>query len=355
MTELATYEGSPGNTALMLNPTHLNNMMAVANIMASGRCTVPAHLQKSPGDCLAVVMQAAQWGMNPFAVAQKTHVVSGTLGYEGQLVNAVINTSGLLQHRLKFEWFGNWEKIVGKFKTVESKTKKDDNGYFKKYIVPNWNENDEVGLGVRCWSTLKGEVEPRTLEILMAQARTRNSTLWTEDPKQQIAYLAEKRWARLHAPDVMMGVYTPDELEREPKDMGMADEVLPAAKKDSAELPACSDELFATRLTEWHKAIASGRATAEAVLAKAATKYTLTDEQKAAVRKSPVAEDAKPAAAAPAAVSNVSFAVVADQLNKAADMDALDAAADLIGEVADQAHRSELLAKYDALRAELTA
>lgn len=350
MNQLATYEGSPGNAALMLNPTHLNNMMAVANIMASGRCTVPAHLQKSPGDCLAVVMQAAQWGMNPFAVAQKTHVVQGTLGYEGQLVNAVINTSGLLQHRLKFEWFGNWEKIVGKFKTVESKTKKDDNGNFKKYIVPDWNERDEVGLGVRCWSTLKGEVEPRTLEILMAQARTRNSTLWTEDPKQQIAYLAEKRWARLYAPDVMMGVYTPDELERGPKDMGMADEVLPAAKKDSAELPACSDELFATRLTEWHKAIASGRATAEAVLAKAATKYALTDEQKAAVRKAPVAEDAKPAAAAPAAVSNVSFAVVADRMNKAQNLDALDDAGSLIGEVADAEQRKELSAMYETLK-----
>lgn len=35
-------------------------------------------------------MQAVQWGMNPFAVAQKTHFVSGKIGYEAQLVNAVI-------------------------------------------------------------------------------------------------------------------------------------------------------------------------------------------------------------------------------------------------------------------------
>jgi hypothetical protein len=41
-------------------------------------------------------MQAAQWGMNPFAVAQKTHVVNGTLGYEAQLVNAVVSSSNLL-------------------------------------------------------------------------------------------------------------------------------------------------------------------------------------------------------------------------------------------------------------------
>jgi hypothetical protein len=65
------------------------------------------------------------------------------------------------------------------------------------------------------------------LELLMTQARTRNSTLWTEDPKQQIAYLAERRWARLYAPDVLLGVYTPDELAEQapPKDMGTADVV----------------------------------------------------------------------------------------------------------------------------------
>ncbi|VFS64074.1 RecT family [Kluyvera cryocrescens] len=61
--------------------------------MADSKATVPAHLAGKPADCLAVTMQAAQWGMNPFAVAQKTHVVNGTLGYEAQLVNAVVSSS----------------------------------------------------------------------------------------------------------------------------------------------------------------------------------------------------------------------------------------------------------------------
>ncbi len=55
--------------------------------------------------------------------------------------------------------------------------------------------------------------EVRTLELLLQQARTRNSTLWADDPKQQLAYLGVKRWARLHTPDVIMGVYSVDELE----------------------------------------------------------------------------------------------------------------------------------------------
>lgn len=49
---------------------------------------------------------------------------------------------------------------------------------------------------------------------MLAQARTRNSTLWADDPRQQLAYLAVKRWARLYCPEVILGVYTIDELER---------------------------------------------------------------------------------------------------------------------------------------------
>lgn len=217
--------GTTAAAALILSDASMDKMARLAEMMASGRSTVPQHLQKSPGDCMAVVMQAVQWGMNPFAVAQKTHIVNGTLGYEAQLVAAVINNSGAVKDRFNFEWFGDWHKIVGKFKQVESRTKTGDDGKPKKFIVPDWEQRDEHGLGVRVWATIKGEAEPRVLELLMTQARTRNSTLWTEDPKQQLAYLAQKRWARLYAPDVILGVYTPDELDQLPRDMGAAEEV----------------------------------------------------------------------------------------------------------------------------------
>ncbi|EAQ6132377.1 recombinase RecT, partial [Salmonella enterica] len=72
---------------------------------------------------------------------------------------------------------------------------------------------DEMGIGIIIRATLKGEDKPRELNLLLAQARTRNSTLWADDPRQQLAYLAVKRWARLYCPDVILGVYTPDELE----------------------------------------------------------------------------------------------------------------------------------------------
>lgn len=199
-------------SSLVLDAGNYESIVRVAELMAGGRATVPAHLQRNPADCLAVVMQAVQWGMNPFAVAQKTHLISGVLGYEAQLVNAVLIARAPITGRPNYEWFGPWEKIIGKFKEVRSQTKKDDTGEFKKYRVPDWSVADEEGLGIRVWATIKGETEPRELTLLMTQARTRNSTLWTDDPKQQLAYLALKRWARLYCPDVILGVYTQDEL-----------------------------------------------------------------------------------------------------------------------------------------------
>lgn len=77
---------------LVFNPSAMDQMMRLADIMAKSVCTIPNHLKGNAGDCFAITMQAAQWGMNPYSVAQKTHLVNGVLGFEAQLVNSVINT-----------------------------------------------------------------------------------------------------------------------------------------------------------------------------------------------------------------------------------------------------------------------
>ncbi|HEX8590666.1 RecT family recombinase [Pseudomonas sp.] len=204
--DIAHYNGPRNSTtALVLDPNSMKAMLDMAGVMSKGVATVPKHLQKNEADCLAVVMQAMQWRMNPFAVAQKTHLVNGVLGYEAQLVNAVITSLAPTTGRLHFEWYGPWEKVIGKFHIKNS-----DKG---QYRVPGWKLEDEEGCGVKVFATLVGEDQPRVLELLLAQARTRNSTLWADDPKQQLAYLAIKRWSRLYCPDVILGVYTRDELE----------------------------------------------------------------------------------------------------------------------------------------------
>ncbi|TPG76339.1 RecT family recombinase [Pseudomonas arsenicoxydans] len=210
----AFTEPSRNAASLILDPVSMKAMTDLADLMANGKTSLPAHFRGNSADCMAIIIQSMQWQMNPFAVAQKTYIVNGgQLSYEAQLINAVITSRAPTEDRLNYEWFGDWPKILGNFRVYKSDKKKNEDGSTKEYRYPNWSIEDEKGLGIRVWATFRGESKPRELETLLLQARTRNSTLWAEDPKQQIAYLATKKWARLHCPDVILGCYTPDEFD----------------------------------------------------------------------------------------------------------------------------------------------
>jgi hypothetical protein len=157
-------------------PTDMGAAMRLAEMMSTGRL-VPAHLQKSPGDCLMVVELAMRFRMSPFAVAQCTSVIQGKLMLEGKLVAAAINSSGVLEDRLAYDFSG---------------------------------ANDTRAVTVR--GTMRGEAEPREMTVTLKEAKTTNP-LWTKQPDQQLVYFATRAWARRHAPEVMLGVYSPEEFD----------------------------------------------------------------------------------------------------------------------------------------------
>ena len=369
---LATIDTSraPTGRDLILHADNLNAIMTVSKVMAKSRQAVPKHLRDNEGACFAVTLQAMRWNMDPFALGLKTYTTDADspIAYEGQAIIAALNNSPLLATRLSFRWEGQWERIVGRFKEVESrKTDKDGKPFLdakgqpKKYLVPDWDFNkDEEGLCVIVSARLVGESEPRELTLLMKQARTRNSPLWTEDPKQQLAYLAGRRWGRLHAPDVIMGVYTPDEIQEfgNEKFMGPADVVPPPAAPTT--YPQAD---FDKNLPAWTDIITKGRKTADALITMVESKGApMTDAQKNQLQAIKPAQDATvktgstTAAAKPADSQGpvITFASIADSIAKATTAGQLDDADDLIGSIGDPVQRSELTAKSRARRAEIT-
>ncbi|HGA3340208.1 TPA: RecT family recombinase [Enterobacter roggenkampii] len=183
-----------GTAAAIFSPEGMDRLVRFATLMADSKATVPAHLAGKPADCLAVTMQAAQWGMNPFAVAQKTHVVNGTLGYEAQLVNAVVQSSGAIKGRFHYEYRG-----------------------------------EGASLECRVGAIIRGEHDITWNEWLcISSITTKNSPLWKTNPKQQFGYLQVKNWARAHTPGAILGVYTPDELQ----------EAAPRVERDITPTPA---------------------------------------------------------------------------------------------------------------------
>lgn len=317
-TALAHLQPAPILTGrdLILQADNLNAMVRVSDLMANSGQAVPRHLRKNPGACFAVTSQAMRWNMDPFALGQQTYTAdeNGPIAYQGQAIIAALNNSPLLEGRLRFEWGGPWEKIIGRFVWRESTKKTDDSGKPKKYLAKAWDDNEEQGLYCTVSATLAGEREPRTLQLFLMQARVRNSPLWVEDPRQQLAYLAARRWGRLYAPDVIMGVYSPDELpEPGERFMGMVEEVgapppppPPADKKDG--LPEFTEDNLNARLSKIADFYKAGK-DADQIIAFYAQKATLSDDMKQRIR-----------ALAPAAPT-VTYASLADRLHKCDDAD----------------------------------
>lgn len=251
MNELQTTQDAPTANvgAMMFNPGAMNSLLAFADMMAKSSVTVPDHLKGKPADCMAIAMQAMQWGMNPFAVAQKTHIVNGRLGYEAQLFNAVVQQSNAIRGSFRYEYQGDT---------------------------------------CRVGAVLRGDTDVTWGEWLSsATVTTKNSPLWKTNPKQQMGYLQVKNWARLYAPGSILGVYTPDELESVApppanKNMGQVDEVKPALQ-GKPELPVYLSTDFDKNLPAWTKAVADGKKTAPDLLAMLSTRASFTEQQRAAI------------------------------------------------------------------------
>lgn len=342
MTELTVQQApeaaSPiamASVAMMMDSTKLQSLITFAEMMAKSTISVPDHLRGKPSDCLAIAMQAAQWGMNPFQVAQKTHIVSGKLGYEAQLVNAVVQASGQIKGGFKYEFDGE-------------------------------------GLGLKCrvGAVLRGDSEVTWGEWLcIAEVTTKNSPLWKTNPKQQMAYLQTKNWSRLYCPGAILGIYSDDELidadtplPPGTRQMGPVDEVKRPTTVDA--MPAYDAAQFEANLPTWTGVIQSGRKTPDQIIDMVQTKARLSDEQKARIRAAGVVDNdtgavgdqADPRTPLTNATANAADPkVVEKRLRAAKTADELDLAADQIRDVADQEQALALTNLYRALRAQLEA
>lgn len=245
--ELAQLLQGEYSPRFLLESNNLDKTFALAHQMAEAKCTLPVHLRGNVGDCLAIITQAMLWNMNPFAVAQKTHIVNGTLGYEAQLVNAVVQNSGAVRGAPVYEYRGEGDSL-------------------------------ECRVGF----VLRGQTEVTFGEWLsIKQPTTKNSPLWKTNPKQQLGYLQLKNWARAFAPGAILGVYTVDELQDSPVDRQSSSAPAPAEAR--AELPFYPMADFEKNFPAWQKLVGDGKKTAGALLATLSTKAQFTEDQKAAV------------------------------------------------------------------------
>lgn len=111
-----------------------------------------------------------------------------------------------------------------------------------------------------------------------------------------------------------------------------------AQQAEAVTLPIYSDADFNKNFVSYEAAIKSGKHTADGVIAKLSTKYTLTEEQVTRLNEVKVA------------LQEVAFEQVRAKLEEAKALDTLDIAADLIREVKDADQAAELTNIYNELK-----
>lgn len=164
----------------------VTQVMEVAKLMAISGVAVPKHLRGNPGACLAVVIQALEWRLSPYAVANKSYSVNDRLAYESQLIQAVILQRAPIDGRFRAEYSGAGARL-------------------KLRIIAKLKGSDQ-------------EVDYESPEI--GEIKPQNSPLWKSDPPQQLYYYSARALCRRHFPDVLLGVYARDEIDDEPDERG---------------------------------------------------------------------------------------------------------------------------------------
>lgn len=175
---LRSLAGGVQIAAGSLAPRNLAEVMDFGQLMAKAGPMVGKAFRQNPGACVAITMQAMQWNMSPFAVSQKAYVLNDNIAYEAQLVTAVINAHAPIVGRPRYSYEGEGAKR-------------------------------------RCTisATMKGDTEPSVYTSPeVGKITTKNSPLWKSDEDQQLGYYSIRAWARRYCPEVIMGVYTPDEM-----------------------------------------------------------------------------------------------------------------------------------------------
>jgi len=145
---------------------------------------VPKDYQGNTGNCMIAIEMAARINTSPMMVMQNLYVVNGRPAWSAQWIIAMINSSRRYKTELQFE-FGNAPE---------------DGGLSCRAWAEDWNGHKVLG--------------PK---ITMAMANSegwvnKNGSKWKTMPDVMIQYRAASFFGRMNCPDMIMGIYSQDEV-----------------------------------------------------------------------------------------------------------------------------------------------
>ena len=143
---------------------------------------VPQAYQNNVGNCMIALEMATRLNASPLMVMQNLHVINGRPAWGSQYIIAMINQSHKYKTELQFELEGQ--------------------GDDRRCTAYVFDKNDH-------------RVEGPTISIQMAKDEGwygKNGSKWKTMPDVMLRYRAAAFFGRLNCPEMIMGIYTRDEV-----------------------------------------------------------------------------------------------------------------------------------------------
>ncbi len=243
-----------------LSPQTFEQALTFADILADSDL-VPKDFKGKPGNCLIAMQWGAELGLKPLQALQNIAIINGRPALWGDAVIALVRSSPLCE-----------------------------------YIT----EADDGGTAV-CRVKRRGESEEvRTFSMDDAKVAglLGKSGPWTQYPKRMRQMRARAFALRDVFPDVLRGMPIAEEIMDIPQAPAASGEQqrAPIDGQADKQLPLYSEADFVANLPKWWDIIASGRKSADDLIATLQTKARFTADQLQEIRNPPKDEaDADPA------------------------------------------------------------
>ncbi len=190
--------------------------------------------QNAAANCLIALNMANRMGYDPLMIMQNLHIIEGRPAWSSQFIIAAINACGKFSP-LRFEIMNHGMTDVEYIETYWENKKK------QTRQIKTQIEN------VSCvaWAIEKatGErIESAKIDMVMAIKEgwyQKNGSKWQTMPDQMLRYRAAAFFGRIYAPEILMGIYSADEV-RYFVDVTPEPAPQPAAQPKQQQLP-CYD------------------------------------------------------------------------------------------------------------------
>ena len=172
-----------GRLSVFSNAENFNLAQRMANALAQSTI-VPKAYQGNLGNCMIAIEMASRINTSPMMVMQNLYIVNGNPAWSSQWIIAMINSSRRYKTEIQFE-FGH--------------------------------DEEDGGLSCLAWaedcSGHRVEGPKITMKMAIAEGWVgKSGSKWKTMPEVMIRYRAASFFGRMNCPDMIMGIYSKEEV-----------------------------------------------------------------------------------------------------------------------------------------------